>query len=52
MKGKPIIAVSGTPDGLGQADSGMYVAWLGLVAVAGLIFWATVQPPNPRRYRG
>lgn len=50
---KRIIAVSGTPDGLGQGDNQMmYAAWVGLVAIAGLILWATVQPPASSRRRG
>jgi hypothetical protein len=45
-----IVAVSGTPDGLGQGESQiMYVAWLGIIGIAGLLLWATVQPPKSSR---
>jgi len=53
MAARRIIAVSGTPDGLGQGDNQlMYAAWLGVIAIAGLIFWAAVQPPKSSRRTG
>lgn len=41
-----IVAVSG----LGELDQrAALLAWVGIVALGGLIFWATLQPPRVTR---